>query len=441
MRDARLDFWRGLCLIDMVLVHLVHEGVWLGDGLTPVVSEWMRFAAGGFVLVAGLGVARVFGEGLDDAARRRQSYRRLRLRAAYLLGVHYAVAAAFVVVDVALGRRPPPDSVPTLLGKVLLLQEAPAYGDILPLYVAMLLVSPALLGLLRRGLAALVLAASGLVFSVGLAHPDLLGPSPDSFFPIAPWQYVFVVGLLAGFALPQWDAASRSVRIATLVGCATGAAALALAAFAPARWEAAGLPAIHFEKVPLNTPELARYLLLAIAVGLATSVAWKVVAPLRLVALVRLLGRRSLAVYVSHVFVQALLVAATLPWIGAQGHGLGVSALALALLAAIAAGLERWDRFGARALRLPHAFRFPRGLGAIPAGTAAAVLLLASLALVTPPPVVIAGPDASESVAAEPLPRTLGLTPEAETPLAGDDAGALDAPAETSQRGVLDRVA
>src|SRR5437899_2213461 len=58
-RDARLDFWRALCLIDMVLVHLVYEGVNFGP-LQRALGEYTRFAAGGFVFVAGLSVGAIF---------------------------------------------------------------------------------------------------------------------------------------------------------------------------------------------------------------------------------------------------------------------------------------------------------------------------------------------------------------------------------------------
>src|SRR5947209_862340 len=58
-RDGRLDFWRALCLIDMVLVHLVYEGVNFGP-LQRTIGDYTRFAAGGFVFVAGLGIGAIF---------------------------------------------------------------------------------------------------------------------------------------------------------------------------------------------------------------------------------------------------------------------------------------------------------------------------------------------------------------------------------------------
>ena len=59
-RDDRLDFWRALCLIDMVLVHLVYvAGVNFGI-IQRSIGEYTRFAAGGFVFVAGMSIGAIF---------------------------------------------------------------------------------------------------------------------------------------------------------------------------------------------------------------------------------------------------------------------------------------------------------------------------------------------------------------------------------------------
>src|SRR5436305_8152170 len=76
-RDFRLDFWRGLCLVDMVLVHLVYEGVKMGRVLQPIVGEFLRFAAGGFIFLAGLGVTYIFLPKARDDAKRRGTYQSL----------------------------------------------------------------------------------------------------------------------------------------------------------------------------------------------------------------------------------------------------------------------------------------------------------------------------------------------------------------------------
>src|SRR5581483_1714973 len=89
-RDLRLDFWRGLCLLDMVLVHLVYERVNFGTWLTPVLGEYVRFAAGGFIFMAGLGVGAIFLPRARNPETRWRTYRSLGRRALYILMVHIA---------------------------------------------------------------------------------------------------------------------------------------------------------------------------------------------------------------------------------------------------------------------------------------------------------------------------------------------------------------
>src|SRR5437764_15281848 len=76
-RDGRLDFWRGLCLVDMVLVHLVYEGVKMGRVLTPVFGEFTRFAAGGFIFLAGLAVTYIFLPKANNPQKRWGAYQSL----------------------------------------------------------------------------------------------------------------------------------------------------------------------------------------------------------------------------------------------------------------------------------------------------------------------------------------------------------------------------
>src|SRR5947208_2939026 len=41
-RDHRLDFWRGLCLVDMVVVHLIFAGISFGPWASPLLGEYAR---------------------------------------------------------------------------------------------------------------------------------------------------------------------------------------------------------------------------------------------------------------------------------------------------------------------------------------------------------------------------------------------------------------
>ena len=57
---APSGFLAGLCLVDMVLVHLVYEGVRMGRFSARCWGNTLRFAAGGFIFLAGLGISYIF---------------------------------------------------------------------------------------------------------------------------------------------------------------------------------------------------------------------------------------------------------------------------------------------------------------------------------------------------------------------------------------------
>ena len=61
VRDSRMDFWRGLCLLDMLLVHLVYNDMQFGSHLGPFFGEYARFAAGEFTLADKLAAQREVG--------------------------------------------------------------------------------------------------------------------------------------------------------------------------------------------------------------------------------------------------------------------------------------------------------------------------------------------------------------------------------------------
>jgi hypothetical protein len=77
-RDDRLDVWRGLCLVEAVLVHLAFNGLGFPGPLGEAIKQYTRFAAGGFVFLAGLTIGVVFRPAaLPGAAARRRVYERL----------------------------------------------------------------------------------------------------------------------------------------------------------------------------------------------------------------------------------------------------------------------------------------------------------------------------------------------------------------------------
>jgi hypothetical protein len=138
---------------------------------------------------------------------------------------------------------------------------------------------------------------------------------------------------------------------------------------------------VTFVKVPLTTGELARYLAATLAVVTSSAAAWHRLRALPAVAAVATLGRRSLAVYGGHVFVQMAAVGLVTPiwWIG-SAQSLVVLPF-LAVLWLFARALDAWQAADrpARALRAVL-----RGWGAPPAGVLAAACLLAFVRVTVP---------------------------------------------------------
>jgi hypothetical protein len=302
-RDFRLDFWRGLCLVDMVLVHLIYEGVKMGQILTPVFGEYVRFAAGGFIFLAGLGVSYVFLPKAVDDAKRRGAYRALWRRSLYLLCVHYAASLSFIFIyplrDYA-GTYPTPLE---FVQQVLLFREG---VDLLLFYVIMVALSPALLEVIRRGYGWVVAAASLTLFAFGQYNPYVLSLPIQQNFMVVLWQMIFIMGMFAGAGLPKWDALTTRAKLIWTAAACCVLALVETAEFTTLGWSIG----LTFEKCPLSWGEAMRYLSLFTVIMMFSDLVWRWIDRSNVVGFLTRLGRRSLAVYVAHVWVVAIVIAA-----------------------------------------------------------------------------------------------------------------------------------
>ena len=359
-RDNRLDFWRVLCLIDMLLVHLIHQGMSLGTRLDLAIGEYTRFAAGGFVFIAGMSIGRIFLPRARDPEKRWPTYVALWRRAAVILLVHYVAEIGYLAMYPLFATQP----VPNLRGQVWAILTMRAGYDLLPFYVIVVALAPAMLELLRRRLWWVLGAVSLGLFTWGQwGNPWALAlPNQQAFLPVL-WQALFVAGLLGGAALPWYDALGRGAKIGLAVAAVAADAVLFVACYGPDFGAYLWLP-MAFAKVPLTTGEALRYLTITLAILFVTDLAWR---PLldgsRLAAFAERLGRNSLPVFVFHVWVVQLLVRTVN---GFHVDGLGRLLLGtggLALLWAFACLLESGEpkRKGAKAPARPDPK--PAGLG------------------------------------------------------------------------------
>jgi hypothetical protein len=354
IRDGRLDFWRGLCLIDMVLVHMVHHGVNFGQPWFSILGEYTRFAAGGFIFVSGMSIGAIFLPRARDGQRRRKTYLGLFRRSGYILAVHYVATASFLLLYPLFGSGPFP-SVWALLRDILLLRSG---SDLLPFYVVMVAVAPLLLELLRRGLWWVVAALSIAVFIFwGQGNPYYLAFPIQECFLIPLWQTIFIGGVLAGAFLPVYDRWSLLAKRIAAAGSVLFLIVIFFGAYGGDFNLALPLPVV-FWKVPLSVGEILKYLACVLALMTVTDLCWKRLASSAVVRFAGRMGRRSLAMYVTHVWIVALIVAwaGKLGWAGAPN--LLLAAGAVGLLWAVAWGMDFCKSCSERPIDWPAAFSF-----------------------------------------------------------------------------------
>jgi hypothetical protein len=408
-RDNRLDVWRGLCLIDVVLVHLAYSNLGFPGLLDALVKYYARYAAGGFVFLAGLTVAAVFAAKVRQSAETRRSvYERLWRRAGLLVVVDTAASIVYRLLDLV---RLYPGDLDTTLGDALvgavLLQRPGLTGGILLLYAVMLAAMPAVFEVWRRWGGAPIAAASILLYALALATGGRLA-WPPFHFPVLYWQPLFLAGFLSLPAYRWLQAGGLGRR----VGWAAAASAAFAVIFLSEHGPALGIQAfatllpLDFTKTPLQAGALLWYLSLVQVVMAWSSLLWdRVPGAARWLRWVPLLGRHSLVVYVAHVFTEIPVLEYVWRIWPAVTVRLSLAAADIFSLVLICAAIERqvFSRAFAGAGRLARALA-PRALR--PAPALAPVAAAVMLALVLRP-----------GTGLEPLPAALSPPLELELPL------------------------
>lgn len=301
----------------MLLVHLYYQNVQFGDFLGKLLGEYTRFAAGGFIFVCGLSIGVIFLPRAFDEQKRGKTYRGLWHRSVYILAVHYLCAMVLLMMDIYRGLRGNFVDPWTVLCNIFLLREG---GDLLPFYVMMIALAPFMLQVLRRRWGWLCLLAGSIAtFIWGLWHPWALAPAQHQNFPPILWQGIFIPGLILGFAWPRYNAlaAQWKMAIASVAWLATGVLFFLEYSYQWGFRQFSFYPA--FTKVPLSTAEAVRYLTVILGIITTTDLLWPLIGESSFSAFVQTLGRKSLPVYVFHLWVVEGMgaLAVKMPWMGA----------------------------------------------------------------------------------------------------------------------------
>jgi len=351
-RDARIDLFRGLAIVFVVVNHLgLMSYAQIGT------QEFLGVVSGAelFVLLSGAVLGMVYrpklvSGGIGEVVIRTagRSWKLYRTALVVVVLIYFLALLPFLsgqavttftdqgtgaagpgatgrVYDLYAGAdrilQYPVD--PSVVVDFLLLRMGPWQFNVMGLYVVLLLVSPLALWALGRRWWPWVLGVSLTLYVVGsLTRVRILPSQFEDSFPLLIWQVLFVIGMVAGFHRREIIAwfATRAGRV-VLIALIAVAVALMLFSWNNPYAPAPGDPRIgilsdnsfravystFFERTSLAPGRLVNVLVLVVAVYALLTAYWKPIAGASGGFLIPL-GQSTLYVFVMHVFF-ALIVA------------------------------------------------------------------------------------------------------------------------------------
>ncbi|NEX47308.1 OpgC family protein [Pseudotabrizicola algicola] len=211
-RDQRIDLFRGIALV-MIFINHIPGTIW--ESLT---SRNFGFsdAAEGFVLMSGIAAGLAYGPAFQARQPIWPAALRPWRRALTIWAVHLLVVALVFALFALLADHPAIaemakrrnilralEEPASYLLPLVLLSHQFAYADILPMYVALMLVAPLILWCAVRAPRTTMAASVALWFVVGLLRIRVpTWPQDNGWFfnPLA-WQVLFVAGIVTGLAM------------------------------------------------------------------------------------------------------------------------------------------------------------------------------------------------------------------------------------------------
>lgn len=397
--------------------------LWIGD--------YTRFAAGAFVLIAGISVARVFGPKLVGSPELVRAARcRLLCRALLLALLDRLVAVSYVLI--ARFRLAPPTE-PASDHDILALlcfDEPGVTGGLLFLYALLLAATPLLDAAWRRFGGVVLVAASLGVFALADATDGGVAHWP---FPVLYWQPLFVIGYALSRPLTRWHESGGRVSAPWLLMSAAAfvfvflvrnQAALALSLSLP-------LGNLAFVKVPLSPAEMVWYLVASGFLFTWSAWLWNQAAEQRWSCnnwLCRL-GRQSLLVYVAHLFIEPPILELVTLVDPSPLVRVALLPLAIALLVIVTVASERVIQADWTAPAPLVAPRWAPIGGLVGSAVAAgAVGVIMTLQVVIGPPTNWSAPSLASAPSQEVLPADEALLATTEESTAEESAPLVESP-------------
>lgn len=326
-RNASLDFWRGVILCTIFVNHVP------GNVFERFTFRNFGFSdsAEAFVFLSGLSLAIAYRDRMA-AGRQAAALRSLGRRAVRLYGVHIALSLAGLAIFTAGAAMFPDAGLMDVHGRDLAVDDPFAalvgvvslghqfgYFNILPLYVVMVMMVPAMLWLARYGRAAMLAASIALYAATRLFDINVpTWPMRGTWFldPFA-WQLLMAIGLAVGLG-PRDGGWMRRRRVTMAASAVIGAALFCATdgfGYEPGLFDTVRTYG-DLDKTMLGMGRLLHFLCLAAVIPVLGRAAH--ISTMPFYAAVGVLGRHSLPIFA----LLSLLAAAGQVIAGGLGHSL-----------------------------------------------------------------------------------------------------------------------
>ena len=312
-RNMTLDVLRGAAIVDMILVH---SRGYLPSLAAGVVSH-QDIAMEGFLLLTGFVIGNIY---LPRYRKNPQEVSgRLLERAWKIFAIQLAMVFSVSLVHYLVTAHPSQEQLMSFLFRSTFLLNQVGLMHILPTFIPLFLISPLLLLLLSRNLGPLVVALSTALFAWSFFNPGACGFGDPAIFPVCSWQLFFCVGACLGqIAAGRQNGVTGVARWKLMIAAGT---LLVLAmvthhgqAIGRLAGHTIGSPFLEFGRFPLTFSGaihgLAAWSFLAACLLL---VGERSLRDSRAADVLAVLGRRSLLVFVTHLYLaKALAILAAL---------------------------------------------------------------------------------------------------------------------------------
>lgn len=191
-RDLIIDFFKGVIIIDMIMVHFSSKF----PEILEAIINFADLAIEGFVFLAGFVVGRHYLEKFNK--NKNEVTKRLFQRAVKLILIQYIMIITISLPFYSIFKLNNGYEIFNfILSSFLFLNQIPII-HILPTFIPLLLMSPLILLILVNNLDYLLILFSFMLFLLGCYDPYIFNFGDKTIFPVVLWQIYFVVGIYFG---------------------------------------------------------------------------------------------------------------------------------------------------------------------------------------------------------------------------------------------------